>query len=211
MNCSSIHRILGIWTNAWVLFVCKLEEVIRRKAFLVECEGYRVSFRRVKKVGASLDQMYRAKRRPCWEINRPLFKIIVSSLLAKYSTARPRIIKSKPTSSDKPLPWLIFYLQKNAMKVRNINVVKAISQEFQISIHSRYPLFLNSFHLFISVHKTFSTYRASVSNTITVPSSFPPTDTKHFSSAVKEIDCTKTLWRSWRANCLRVAKSHIIT
>ena len=72
-----------------LLFVSKLEKVTRRAEIWVEWEGYRrhggllcrppenVFFRRVKEVGASLGQVYRAKRRLCWEINRHFSKIFV--------------------------------------------------------------------------------------------------------------------------------------
>ena len=67
---------------ARLLFVSKLEKVTRRAEIWVEWGGYRrhggllyrppenESFRLVKGVRTSLDQMYRAKMRPCWEINR---------------------------------------------------------------------------------------------------------------------------------------------
>ena len=71
------------------LFVSKLEKVTRRAEIWVEWGSYRrhggllcrppenVFFRRVKEVGASLGQVYRAKRRLCWEINRDFSKIFV--------------------------------------------------------------------------------------------------------------------------------------
>ena len=87
-----------------LLFVSKLEKVTRRAKIWVEWGGYRrhgailcrspenVFFRRVKEVGASLGQVYRAKRRLCWEINHHFSKIFVPLLLAKYLSDRPRNI-----------------------------------------------------------------------------------------------------------------------
>ena len=75
-----------------LLFVSKLEKDARRAGIWVEWGGYRrhggllcrppenVFFRRVKKVGASLGQVYRVKRRLCWEINRHFSNIFVFRL-----------------------------------------------------------------------------------------------------------------------------------
>ena len=72
-----------------LLFVSKLKKVTRRAEIWVEWGGYRryggllcrppenVFFRRVKEVEASLGQVYRAKRRLCWGINRHFCKISV--------------------------------------------------------------------------------------------------------------------------------------
>ena len=72
-----------------LLFVSKLEKVTRWAEIWDEWGAYRrhgsllcrppenVFFRRVKKVGASMGQVYRVKRRLCWEINRHFSKIFV--------------------------------------------------------------------------------------------------------------------------------------
>ena len=72
-----------------LLFVSKLEKITRRAEIWVEWGGYRrhegllcrppenVFFKRVKEVGASLGQVYRAKRRLCWKINCHFSKFLV--------------------------------------------------------------------------------------------------------------------------------------
>ena len=72
-----------------LLFVSKLKKVTRRAEIRVEWGGYRphggllcrppenVFFRRVKEVGASLGQVYRARRRLRWEIYRHFSKIFL--------------------------------------------------------------------------------------------------------------------------------------
>jgi len=108
-NCNPIHHILQIWP-VWLLFVSKLEKVTRWTEICVEWGGRRryrglfcrprenVFFRRVKIVGASLGQVYRAKRRLCWEINRHFSKIFVFLLEAKYLLDHPRSCKLKNIS-----------------------------------------------------------------------------------------------------------------
>ena len=85
-----------------VLFISKLEKVTRRAEIWVEWGGYprhggllcrppeNVFFKRVKGVGASLGQVYRAKRRLCCEINRHFSKIFIILLYAKYLLDGPR-------------------------------------------------------------------------------------------------------------------------
>ena len=67
-NCCLIHRILQIWsvTTSFCFQTWKSHSPPEN-----------VFFRRVKEVGESLGQVYRAKRRLCWEINHHFFKIFI--------------------------------------------------------------------------------------------------------------------------------------
>ena len=86
-----------------LLFVSQREKVTRQPEIWVERGGNRrhggpfcrppenVFFELVNEVEASLKQVYRAKRRLCWEINRHFSKIFVFLLWAKFLSDRPRI------------------------------------------------------------------------------------------------------------------------
>ena len=87
-NCCPIYRILQIWPRV-TFFFSKLEIVTRWAEIWIEWGGHRrhrgllcrsqenIFFRWVQEVRASLDQVYQAKRRLCWEINRHFSKIFV--------------------------------------------------------------------------------------------------------------------------------------
>ena len=72
-----------------------------------------VFFRWVKEVGASLGQVYRSKRRLCWEIHRHFSKIVVFLLQAKYLSDRPRIHLSTVNFSW----WSLFVCYEESMRL----------------------------------------------------------------------------------------------
>ena len=98
-NCSPIYHILQIWHRA-TLFVSKPEKVTRR-AKIWWCHHWHggllcrprenIYLRWVKEVGASLDQVHRAKRRLCWEINHHFSKIFVF-FFCRLSTYRTTLV-----------------------------------------------------------------------------------------------------------------------
>ena len=108
LRTAALFTVFSRFGPARLLFVSKLEKDTRRAEIWVEWRGYRryggllcrppenVFFRRVEEVGASLGQVYRAKRRLCWEINRHFSKIFDFVLYAKnlsYFTDCPRNCK----------------------------------------------------------------------------------------------------------------------
>jgi len=86
--------IISRFGPVWLLFVSKHEKVTWWTEICDEfCRPREnVFFRRVKEVWASLGQVYRAKRRLCWEINRHFYKIFDFLLEAKYLSDHPRIL-----------------------------------------------------------------------------------------------------------------------
>lgn len=88
-NCCPIHNNLQIWPRATFSklkkLICRTETKLhlsqirklspqRRKAFHT---SRKCIFRRVKKSGASLGKVYRAERKPCWEIHCYFCKIFI--------------------------------------------------------------------------------------------------------------------------------------